>query len=54
MLCSDGLSGYLDAKALAKLCKEYPDETEFCEKLIAEANSLGGSDNITAVVAKLK
>lgn len=54
LLCSDGLSGYLDAPMLAKLCKEYPDEKEFCEKLIAEANALGGSDNITAVVAKLK
>ncbi len=54
LLCSDGLSGYLDAKDLAKLCREYPDEKEFCEKLIAEANAAGGSDNITAIVAKLK
>ncbi len=54
LLCSDGLSGYLDAPTLARLCREHPNEKEFCEVLIAEANSLGGSDNITAVVLKLK
>lgn len=54
LLCSDGLSGYLDAPTLAKLNREYPDSEKFGEKLIAEANAAGGSDNITAVVAKLK
>lgn len=54
LLCSDGLSGYLDAAKLASLTKEYADEKELCEKLIETANAAGGSDNITAVVAKLK
>lgn len=54
LLCSDGLSGYLDAPALAKLNREYPNSQEFGKTLVAEANAAGGSDNITAVIAKLK
>lgn len=54
LLCSDGLSGYLDAPALTALNREIPDSAALCEKLIAEANALGGSDNITVAVAKLK
>lgn len=54
LLCSDGLSGYLDASALTVLNREFPESQALCEKLIAEANAAGGSDNITAVIAKLK
>lgn len=54
LLCSDGLSNYLDGATIAKLCREIRDEKELCEKLIAEANAAGGNDNITAIVAKLK
>ncbi len=54
LLCSDGLSGYLDASALAALNREFPEAQALGEKLVAEANAAGGSDNITAVIAKLK
>ncbi len=54
LLCSDGLSGYLDAPTLATLRREFPENKDFGEKLVAEANAAGGSDNITAVIAKLK
>lgn len=54
LLCSDGLSGYLDAPKLAALRREFPENDAFGEKLVAEANAAGGSDNITAVIAKLK
>lgn len=54
LLCSDGLSGYLDAPTLAKLRRENGDAEVFGKVLIEKANAMGGSDNITAVIAKLK
>lgn len=54
LLCSDGLSNYIDRKALAALAKECEDCEALCTSLINTANDAGGSDNITAIVAKLK
>lgn len=54
LLCSDGLSGYIEAPALVAWNGEFPESRALGEKLVAEANAAGGSDNITAVIAKLK
>ena len=54
LLCSDGLSGYLDARALTTMNREYPDAEKFGHKLVDAANAAGGSDNITVIIAKLK
>jgi len=54
LLCSDGLSGYLDAPKLAELRREHGDAEVFGKVLVQMANAAGGSDNITAVIAKLK
>lgn len=54
LLCSDGLSGYLrDTSWLAEqLAAE--DVEEIPDQLIEYANSAGGSDNITVVVATIE
>jgi protein phosphatase len=54
LLCSDGLSNYLETSALAQFANENKDCEKLCRALVEHANSAGGQDNITAVVAKLK
>ncbi len=51
LLCSDGLNKHVDDLAINKLLQNTQDPTTACQKLIDLANSLGGSDNITAIVA---
>ncbi|MBQ4556682.1 MAG: Stp1/IreP family PP2C-type Ser/Thr phosphatase [Clostridia bacterium] len=53
LLCSDGLSNYLDAETLTKMCKEHSDSEDLAKALVAAANEAGGSDNITAIIAKI-
>ena len=48
LLCSDGLSGYVDEAKMLSLFKKTPFE-RYPSKLIEEANLAGGKDNITAV-----
>ncbi len=49
LLCSDGLSNYLDKEELLSLVMEKPAE-EICEELVGRALERGGRDNITVVV----
>ncbi|MBX3273576.1 MAG: Stp1/IreP family PP2C-type Ser/Thr phosphatase [Sandaracinaceae bacterium] len=52
LLCSDGLSGYLEEVELARLFAETPEDA-LAQRLIDLANERGGKDNITAVVIKV-
>ena len=52
LLCSDGLSGYLEEAELSRLFAETPD-TELAQRFIDLANERGGKDNITAIVIKV-
>ena len=52
LLCSDGLSGYLEEAELPKLFEEIPEE-KLTPHLIDLANERGGKDNITAVVVRI-
>ena len=59
LLCSDGLSNYVDSAAMTKVlysapkCEDGSTDLEFAaDKLISLANAAGGADNITAVVAQ--
>ena len=54
LLCSDGLSNYVENRMLCDLCNTHKTPEDFCKVLVATANDAGGRDNITAVVAKLK
>jgi serine/threonine protein phosphatase PrpC len=50
MLCSDGLSGMVDASALHQTLREHVEPKACCERLIEQANEGGGHDNITVIV----
>ncbi len=52
LLCSDGLSGVVDEAEMKRMAQELPPG-EAADELIAAANSLGASDNVSAVVVKV-
>jgi protein phosphatase len=54
LLCSDGLSGMITDPRLAEiLADEQHDLQACCDTLIREANANGGTDNITAILARV-
>jgi protein phosphatase len=53
LLCSDGLWGLVEAEEISEILRGAAKPEEACEKLVARANALGGTDNITALVARL-
>jgi serine/threonine protein phosphatase PrpC len=54
LLCSDGLSGMVPHKKLAKIISDQQNRTsqERVEALVKEANKNGGPDNITALLVE--
>jgi protein phosphatase len=55
LLCSDGLSGMVDDQGLAEILAEGDEDLDTTvEKMIGAANSNGGIDNITCVLARLE
>lgn len=52
LLCTDGLSGDLDAAEISRLLELLPPE-ESCPQLIETAYAHGSRDNITAIVVKI-
>lgn len=53
LLCSDGLSRYLSAEAIANVFAETTEDLHsVCHHLVGLANGAGGEDNVTVVVAK--
>jgi protein phosphatase len=53
LLCSDGLTDMLSVDQIIAILKEAPEPRVACERLVAEANKLGGKDNITVIVAQV-
>jgi protein phosphatase len=53
ILCSDGLSRVVSDAEILNVVKSAADCLAVCERLIALANSRGGPDNITVVVARV-
>jgi serine/threonine protein phosphatase PrpC len=51
LLCSDGLSGLVSAEAMHVVLRDTPDPIEASDKLIQMANTAGGHDNITVIIA---
>lgn len=49
LLCSDGLSNFVDEKQMKNIVKKVDLST--CNELINAANNSGGKDNITVVIA---
>ncbi|MBB6098891.1 protein phosphatase [Deinobacterium chartae] len=54
LLCSDGLSGVLEDDRICELMKLAPSAQGAVVTLVAEANRLGGPDNITALLVKVQ
>jgi protein phosphatase len=53
LLASDGLTGMIDDPRLHELLQSSNDPQQLSERLIAEANRLGGLDNITVIVVRI-
>ena len=52
VLCSDGLSGQVSKDEIARVVAEEKDLVQACRRLIDMANSAGGPDNITVIIAR--
>jgi serine/threonine protein phosphatase PrpC len=52
VLCSDGLTRYLDGAQILKIVQESEDLSSATEKLITTARDAGGADNITALILR--
>jgi protein phosphatase len=53
MLCSDGLSGVVDAQTIYEVLSEEAEPADAIRRLIALAREGGGPDNITCVIADM-
>jgi len=53
LLCSDGLTGMVDDRAIERILSTAPSVEEAVDRLIEAANDAGGQDNITVVVAEI-
>ena len=54
LLCTDGLSGYVDDPDIEKIIRAAQSPQDACRQLIAAANANGGPDNITAIIIQLE
>jgi serine/threonine protein phosphatase PrpC len=54
LLCTDGLSGFVDDAAVARTLEEHETLDDAVRALIDAANAAGGEDNITAVAIRLE
>ena len=52
IMCSDGLSGLVQKDDMLRIVTEQPDLVAVCKELIDLANTRGGPDNITCIVAR--
>jgi protein phosphatase len=52
LLCTDGLTEMVPQERLAALLTETPEPAAACARLVAEANTRGGKDNVTVIVAR--
>lgn len=53
LLCSDGLYGMVEERALARLMRSSKSPERVCQRLIDAANESGGRDNISAVYIRI-
>ena len=54
LLCSDGLTGMLSDDRIAAVLEADHEPRTAYERLVAEANELGGKDNISVIVARFE
>jgi protein phosphatase len=54
LLCTDGLTGFVDDAAIAEVLREQPTLGGAVKALVDAANATGGEDNVTAVALRLE
>jgi protein phosphatase len=54
LLCSDGLSGLVPDEQIGEIVAQAGSLEQACKNLIDRANFFGGTDNITAVLARVE
>lgn len=54
LLCTDGLSSYVDHETIEKILSSSTDTPTHCQHLIDAANTSGGLDNVTVILARLE
>lgn len=53
MLCSDGLWGVIADQDISKIIREAPSLQRACQNLVEAANTAGGPDNISVIIAQM-
>ena len=54
LICSDGLSSYVEHQCIESILNEDADEQTQCQKLLEAAYAAGGDDNVTILLARLR
>lgn len=54
LLCSDGLTGFVEDDELGSIFSDYDDPEECCRRLVDAAIQHGGTDNITVIVVNFE
>jgi protein phosphatase len=54
ILCSDGLSGLVSDEQIHEIVTKIPSLDDACRALVDRANMHGGTDNITAILARVE
>jgi protein phosphatase len=54
LLCCDGLPNHVEDEEIKRILLRNPDPQKACDELIALANSRGGTDNISVIIASAK
>lgn len=54
LLCSDGLSGYLNADSIRQVVESQPSARAACEDLVGMVKSIGGHDDVTVAMARFQ
>jgi protein phosphatase len=51
LICSDGLTAYVEDDELKRIVLDHTDPQKACDELVELANSRGGRDNISVIIA---
>jgi protein phosphatase len=53
VFCSDGLTNHVNDRNMAEILRNTHSAESAARRLVNHANALGGSDNVTVVVARV-
>jgi PPM family protein phosphatase len=53
LLCSDGLWNQISEKEIGEIAMGHDNPQQACDRLVALANTRGGTDNITSILLQI-